>query len=117
MAAPRLSPDQVAALQNRFADLINYEGDDPTAPIDPLTYKEPGGDGLLHVAASRGDVEAVTLLLDAGVDPNIRGEMGYTALHYAGMHGHRIAAEALAARGACIDATNEFGTTPDLAAF
>ncbi|WP_082468054.1 MULTISPECIES: ankyrin repeat domain-containing protein [unclassified Sphingomonas] len=104
MSSTQISPDQVATLQSRFADLINYEGDDPLAPIDPLTYKDSGGDGVLHIAAYRGDIEAVALLLDAGIDPNIKGEMGYTALHYTGWQKHWKISKILIARGASLDA-------------
>ena len=117
MVSPQLSSNQIIYLQKRFADLINYEGDDPTAPIDPMTYRGSGGDSLLHIAAFRGDVQSVTLLLDAGINPNIIGEMGYTPLHYAALIGDRDTASILIARGARTDATNEFGEAPDLSAF
>jgi hypothetical protein len=39
-----------------FADLLNYEAQDPTSPIDPLTYRAPDGDTCLHIAAHRGDL-------------------------------------------------------------
>lgn len=114
MTLKQLSHDEVASLRNRFPDLINYEDDDPQAPIDPLTYKDTGGDSLLHIAAYRGNIDAVALLLDAGVDPNIKGEMGYTALHYAGERKHWTISKVLVARGASIDTLNDFGTTPEL---
>ena len=37
----------------------------------------------LHLAVTYGCVEAVRVLLDAGVDPNIRDFHGLTAMHYA----------------------------------
>jgi ankyrin repeat protein len=80
---PELTPNQIADLQKRYADLINYESGDPLTPIDSLNYREPGGDGLLHIAALDSDDETVALLLDAGIDPNVQGDMGYTPLHYA----------------------------------
>ena len=36
----------------------------------------------LHVAAEYDQVDAVKLLLEAGADPNIRDEYGYTALNW-----------------------------------
>ena len=43
-----------------------------------LAYRLAHGAGLtaLHYAARRGDVEIVTLLLEAGADPFIENEMG-----------------------------------------
>ena len=39
------------------------------------------GATALHVAAENGNFELAAFLLDAGVDPNIEGAMGYRALH------------------------------------
>lgn len=114
---PELTPDQIESLINRFADLINYEGNDPLAPINPLTYRDSGGDSLLHIAIRRADAEAVTLLLGAGVDPNIRGDMGYTPLHYAADNRDSEMAKLLISRGASTKAINEFDKAPDLSAF
>ena len=40
------------------------------------------GDTLLHGAVLQGNVEALKLLLAAGVDPNTLGDYGDTALHW-----------------------------------
>lgn len=114
---PELTPDQIESLVNRFTDLINYEGDDPLAPINPLTYRDSDGDSLLHIATRRADAEAVSLLLSAGVDPNIRGDMGYAPLHYAADNRDSEIAKLLISRGANTKALNEFGKAPDLAGF
>ncbi|MHA3962103.1 MAG: ankyrin repeat domain-containing protein [Candidatus Thorarchaeota archaeon SMTZ1-45] len=50
-------------------------------------------DSALHLASSRGHLEIVRMLLDAGVDPTIQiegaeGEEGMTALSYAVREGH-----------------------------
>jgi ankyrin repeat protein len=111
-----LTSDQIAALQKRYSYLINYQADDPTTPIDPLTYRDSGGDSLLHITAARGDNEAVLLLLNAGMDPNILGDMGYTPLHEAADNKHWETANILISHGARADAVNEFGNTPDLSA-
>lgn len=62
----RLTAEQTVSLQRAYSDLINYESEDPTAPIDPATYRAPDGDRLIHIAALCGDVETVELLLAAG---------------------------------------------------
>ena len=79
----QLSPADIAELKLAFADLLNYEADDPCIPIDPLTYRAPDNDNCLHIAAHRGDLRTVQLLVRAGLDVNRPGDMGYTPLHYA----------------------------------
>jgi len=107
--ASTLSPTEVAELSAAFRDLINYRSDDPTAPIDPLTYRNPDGDTCLHIAAHRGDARSVELLLKAGADPNDLNDMKSTPLHYA--KDPRIV-EMLLAAGASDTIRNAFGRTP-----
>jgi ankyrin repeat protein len=104
-----LSPSEFAELQIGFADLINYESEDPCEPINPLTYCAPDGDNCLHVAAHRGDLRMVELLVKAGSDINKQGDMGYTPLHYASTP-EVIAL--LLAHGASTTIENEFGKSP-----
>lgn len=99
----------IEELQNRFRDLINYEVEDPSVPIDPLSYRTPENDSCLHLAAMRGDYRSVELLLDAGLDVDSRGDMGNTALHYAKQFGHHEIAELLIRRGASVNVQNQFG--------
>ena len=107
--ASTLSPTEVAELAAAFRDLINYESADPTAPIDPLTYRSADGDTCLHVAARRGDVRSLALLLKAGADPNDVGDMKSTPLHYAK---DPKVIEMLLAAGASDKIKNAFGRTP-----
>ncbi len=109
--------DQVLFLQERYADLVNYDCEDVDLPIDPMTYTSADGDSLIHIAAFRGDMASVELLLDAGINPNMVGDMGCTPLHYAAMIRDRDIADLLIRRGARVDAINEFGEIPDLSAF
>jgi len=104
-----LSADETAYLARAFADLLNYEADDVTAPIDPLVYRAPDDDTCLHIAAHRGDVRAVQLLLKAGANVNAIGDMGYTPLHYAAS---REVALALVSAGANPNIADEFGKLP-----
>lgn len=89
--------------------LINYEHDDPCAPVDPLTYVAPDGDTGLHIASRRGDLRAVELLIKAGLELNRQGDMGYTPLHSASTP--EIVA-LLLSKGARVDVINEFGKSP-----
>lgn len=96
-------------LQHFFMDVINYSSDDPLKPIDPITYKSPEGDNCLHIAAIRGDLRAVKLLVELGLNINGRGDMGNTPLHYARKSGQYNAVKFLISKGARPDLTNEFG--------
>jgi ankyrin repeat protein len=104
-----LSPSEVAELQAAFRDLLNYESEDPFAPINPLTYRAPDGDTCLHVAAHRGNLRAVELLLKAGLNINEQGDMGYTPLQYATTP---EVVQLLLSRGASSTIVNEFGQSP-----
>ena len=44
-------------------------------------------DEELHMAAADGDVETIQELLADGADPNVKGDMEYTALHFAAEEG------------------------------
>ncbi len=111
---PILTPDQVAMIQERYRDLVNYAADDPVMPVDPLTYRGSDGDSLLHIAAARGDSDTVALLLHAGLDPNMQGDMGYTPLHWSAENQHWETVDILIALGARLDAINEFGNRPNM---
>ena len=64
-------------------------------------------------AGSEADaLEAVTLLLDAGVDVHAADEAGNTALHGAANRGANSVVELLLAHGARLDATNGRGWLP-----
>lgn len=99
----------LSELRKRFNDSLNYTADDPTTPIDPITYRTPEGDSCLHIAAMRNDIIATNLLLDLGMDVNVRGDMGYTPLHYAWKNDAQAVYDTLIARGAATDIRNEFG--------
>lgn len=107
-----LSEKTIKMLQDRYEDLINYTSSDPMEPIDPLTYLDSGGDHLIHIAAQRGDLNAVELLLDAGIDIDITGDMGSTALHYASWSGHVEVVGFLLRRGASTTIENYLGSCP-----
>ena len=107
----QLTDEEIAELQTTYRDLINYQAASPTEPIDPLAYRAADGDRLIHIAAHRGDLRTVEMLLDAGEDVNSTGELGDTAAHYAAMELHKDVFDLLMARGADPTITNDFGDT------
>jgi ankyrin repeat protein len=108
----KLKKMEIEELLNAFNDLLNYDSNDPTEPIDPLTYVDPDGDNCLHIAANRGDHRSAELLLKAGLDVNQIGDMGCTALHLAYMNGHQDIIRLLVDHGASDSIKNEFGKQP-----
>jgi len=96
-------------LAKSFSDLINYESENALAPIDPIAYRTPEGDSCLHLAAIRGDLTAVQILLSAGLDVNMKGDLGNTPLHYATMAKNSDIIELLITHGAKTDLINELG--------
>lgn len=58
-------------------------------------------------AAEEGDEVQVQQLLDLGVNPNVRGGAGWTALMMASWKGHLRVVESLLAAGAKVNAQNE----------
>jgi ankyrin repeat protein len=78
------------------------------------TRQGPGGATPLMYAALYGEAEDVRLLLDAGADPNVRNEVGATALMWAvdDLDKTRL----LLRRGADVSARSDDGRTPLLVA-
>jgi ankyrin repeat protein len=107
-----LSSEATAEIQKRYFYLANYSSDDPTDPIDPLTYIDSNGDSLLHIAAQNGDVKTIEQLLDAGASIDQAGDMKSTALHYAYDGKHLETIQLLLRRGASTELRNLFGKKP-----
>ncbi|MEJ2653239.1 MAG: ankyrin repeat domain-containing protein [Gammaproteobacteria bacterium] len=108
----KLTQNELDLLREIFSDLINYDSEDPTEPIDPLTWHEADGDTCLHYAACRGSLRAVELLLKAGLNVDQPGDMGCTPLHYAKLYKHDEVAKLLLQYGASDKIRNEFGKLP-----
>ncbi len=109
MKRPQLNESELNYLQEAFSDLINFESDDPEAPIDPFSYKYMDGDGCLHYAVARGDFKAIKLLLKGGADINEKGDMESTPLHYARAKNNQVMIEFLIENGAEQGLKNWFG--------
>ena len=65
----------------------------------------------LHVAATRGELDEMTALLDGGAFVNARGEHGHTPLLSAVGQGHFEAVRLLLKHGALPTAKNDWGST------
>ncbi len=66
--------------------------------------------------AEQGNIVAVRLFLDAGMNPDAKNNYGKTALMFAAQEGHTDTVQALLARGADVNAKNNDGTTALMAA-
>lgn len=73
-----------------------------------------GGYTALHHACSAGNVDVVRLLLEQGVDPDVKDfNCGFTALHIAVRRSHLDVARELVCRGgASTNARDDFGNNP-----
>jgi ankyrin repeat protein len=69
------------------------------------------GDNGLHCVVRWGDLAAANALIDAGIDVNRSGDLGYTPLHVASMKGNTEMVKLLLERGADPFAMGE-GNTP-----
>jgi ankyrin repeat protein len=113
LSMPTISSKQQAdRIRKKYSYLTNYSSDDPTDPIDLLSYLDSNDDALIHIAAALGDVDTVRFLLDAGIEVALTGDMGSTPLHYALSNGAVEVASLLFERGAPTDIKDQFGKTP-----
>ena len=77
-----------------------------------LTRSDYLENALWTVAASRGSVEELAALIQAGADVKARGEHGNTPLHEAVSHNHLDAIQFLLDHGASAAAKNDDRKTP-----
>lgn len=66
----------------------------------------------LHVAALRGNADAVLALLDAGAERDARGNHDKHALHFACKAGSTVVVDTLMARGASLQVRDSLQRTP-----
>src|SRR5215831_16664585 len=65
------------------------------------------GDNALHCVVRWGDLAAAKVLIDAGIDINKAGDLGYTPLHVACMEGNSEMVKFLIDKGADMFALSE----------
>jgi ankyrin repeat protein len=70
------------------------------------------GNRPLKIAAVRGDIRAIEMLVAAGAELDARNEHGYTALQHAVEQGHLPAVQRLVELGASTDVLTDDGFTP-----
>lgn len=70
------------------------------------------GRSELHKCAFDGTAPDAVRLIDAGEDPALQDNDGYTPLHFAAQEGNIEVAKVLLDRGVPFDSTNKFGNTP-----
>ena len=103
-----MTADSLAAVLEEIARLADFSGVD----VPSVAMRGTWGATPLHVAAVRGDRNAVRVLLDAGADPNAVDDAGRTALHDALAHPHVQVARMIVAAGGQLDAKNRDGVSP-----
>ena len=97
--------------------ILLERGADPSIPTRNNTTALMAAAGLNWVDISSlgtedASIDAITLLLDRGVDINAQNDLGETAVHGAAQRGADKVIRFLASRGAKVDVKNEEGRTP-----
>ncbi|ODM96118.1 Serine/threonine-protein phosphatase 6 regulatory ankyrin repeat subunit A [Orchesella cincta] len=77
-----------------------------------MEYHNPKQRSSLHLAARRGNVDALKVLLAIGIDVNTQDFYGDTPLHCAIEHNNREAIEFLVLKNANVNLRNQCGDTP-----
>jgi ankyrin repeat protein len=91
---------QVFAKLRQTADFANADFSDVSACSSD-------GDNGLHCVVRWGDLPAAKALIDAGIDVNKAGDLGYTPLHLACMQGNFEMVKLLVSKGADLFALSE----------
>jgi general secretion pathway protein A len=96
------SSSQTHPERNKIQQSVSVSEESP-----PLVTHEPE---LIDVA-SQGDQQEALRLLEAGAQPNVPDERGWTALMMATLHGHTSVVQLLLKKGATVNLSNSTGGT------
>ncbi|WP_413111584.1 ankyrin repeat domain-containing protein [Thaumasiovibrio sp. DFM-14] len=102
------SGKRLESILRNFAELPEYS----EVPLPSLNSKSLFGNYPINIAATRGLIGEVSILLENGADISAKGEHGYTPLHDAVEQGHIEIVKLLVDRGASIAVMNNDGITP-----
>ena len=92
--------------------IANFTGKNAKNKVDLFSTKDEFGNTALYYAAGGGHHESVQVLIQNGVDVNIRNEDGNTWLHKAMMNDDSAMIRYLIWKGADVEAINDKGQTP-----
>lgn len=84
--------------------------DDPRAQLKARNVKY--SEKMFRSRAQMGDLKSVQLMLEAGMDPNVAGAHGETALRYAASTGRTDIVNVLLEAGADVNIEDKDGFTP-----
>jgi ankyrin repeat protein len=98
---------ELVALIDRLAQSDRYEG----LSLDNINATDSDGDNALHSAVVGNDLDEARLLIEAGINIDQHGDLGYTPLHNACSFGHKDMVLLLIESGADVYALCE-GETP-----
>lgn len=102
--------DELHAFGGRELQLVH------TTNTEYSLHDERVVQSAMHVAARRGSLEILELLLASRADPNVTNDQWSTPLHLCAEGGHHELAEALVRAGADVASRNSFGrSAKDLA--
>lgn len=101
------SNDKLAQVIKKYRHYPNFLG------IDLVDVNQPGSidDTMLHIAAWKGELADMEVLILAGANVNAKGDMGNTPLHGAAMKGQVEAVKLLLRHGANPAIMNEHNQT------
>ena len=100
--------DRAEEILREYSGLPEYS----EMPIPTINKKSLFGNYPINIAATRGLIEEISVLIDNGADINAQGEHGYTPLHDAVEQGHMDAVKLLVDRGANVSISNADGDRP-----
>ena len=103
-AEPAKAQPMDKALQDLLAKVAEAASISEFSNVNATDYD---GDNALHYVCWWGDLPAAKLLIDAGIDINKYGDLGYTPLHVACMNGHSELVALLVECGADLFAMSE----------